>query len=174
MSEQLFIEVIKVENGVFVNPQPHIERIFRTTLHFFAKPLSVELYNDIIPAHLHAVGIVKCRIVYGSEIVSIDFEPYKMRSIQSLSMVEHNTINYKYKYLNRDMINKLRAQHSETDEILIIKNSKVTDTSFTNVVFRDTMGKLYTPKSPLLAGINGFYLIKSLFISEMIDYNAKM
>ena len=43
MSEQLFIEVIKVENGVFVNPQPHIERIFRTTLHFFAKPLSVEI-----------------------------------------------------------------------------------------------------------------------------------
>ena len=68
MKDQLFIEVIKIENGMFVNPQPHIERIFSTTLHFFAKPLFVELNNDIIPTHLHTVGIVKCRIVYGSSV----------------------------------------------------------------------------------------------------------
>lgn len=55
MTGYLFIEVIKVENGVFVNPQPHIDRIFRTTLHFFSKPLSVELNNNIIPAHLRTI-----------------------------------------------------------------------------------------------------------------------
>lgn len=166
MSEQLFIEVIKVEKGVFVNPKPHIERIFRTTLHFFSKPLSVELNNNIIPAHLRTTDVVKCRIVYGSEIVSIDFEPYKMRTINSLALAEHNTIDYKYKYHNRDVINKLRALHSEGDDILIIKNSQVTDTSFTNVVFEDHAGKLYTPKSTLLAGTKREQLLKAGTIQE--------
>lgn len=166
MSKQLFIEVIKVEKGVFVNPKPHIERIFRTTLHFFSKPLSVELNNNIIPAHLRTTDVVKCRIVYGSEIVSIDFEPYKMRKIKSLSIAEHNTIDYKYKYHNRDDINKLRALHSKTDDILIIKNSQVTDTSFTNVVFKDHAGKLYTPKSTLLAGTKREHLLEAGTIQE--------
>ncbi|HZJ80099.1 MAG TPA: aminotransferase class IV [Dysgonamonadaceae bacterium] len=178
MSEQLFIEVIKVENGIFVNPLPHIERIFRTTLHLFDKPLLVELNNDIIPAHLHAVGRVKCRIVYGREIVSIDFEPYKMRNIKSLSLAEHNTIDYKYKYHKRDEINKLRALHSETDDILIIKNSQVTDTSFSNVVFKDHTGKLYTPKSTLLAGTKRGQLLEAGIIQEkevqVSDINSYM
>ena len=166
MTEHLFIEVIKVENGVFVNPQPHIERIFSTTQHFFSKPLSVELNNNIIPAHLHAVDIVKCRIVYGSEIVSIDFEPYKVRTINSLSLAEHNTIDYTYKYHNRDDINKLRALHSESDDILIIKNTLVTDTSFTNVVFKDHTGNLHTPKDTLLAGTKRRQLIEAGIIHE--------
>ena len=166
MSEHLFIEVIKVENGVFVNPQPHIDRIFRTTLHFFSKPLSVELNNNIIPAHLRTIDVVKCRIVYGSEIVSIGFEPYKMLTINSLALAEHNTIDYTYKYHNRDAINKLRALHSERDDILIIKNTFVTDTSFTNVVFRDHAGKLYTPKSTLLAGTKRNQLLKAGIIHE--------
>ena len=166
MTEHLFIEVIKVENGVFVNPQPHIERIFSTTLHFFSKPLPVALNNNIIPAHLRTVDIVKCRIVYNSEIVSIDFEPYKMRTIKSLSLAQHNTIDYTYKYHNRNVINNLRAVHSDTDDILIIKNTLVTDTSFTNVVFKDHAGKLYTPKSTLLNGTKRGQLIKAGIIHE--------
>ena len=166
MREHLFIEVIKVSNGEFVNPQPHIERIYRTTLHFFSKPLSVELNNNIIPAHLQAVNIVKCRIVYGSEIISIDFEPYKMRNIKSLSLTEHNSIDYTYKYLNRDLINKLRSLHGNSDDILIVKNSQVTDTSFTNVVFKDHAGNLYTPKTTLLAGTKRKQLLNDGIIHE--------
>ncbi len=167
MTEHLFIEVIKVENGVFVNPQPHIERIFSTTQHFFSKPLSIALNNNIIPDQLRTLDIVKCRIVYGSEIVSIDFEPYKMRTINSLSLAEHNTIDYTYKYHNRDAINNLRALHSEGDDILIIKNTLVTDTSFTNVVFKDHAGKLYTPKSTLLAGTKRRQLLNAGVIHEI-------
>ncbi len=166
MSEHLFIEVIKIMNGEFVNPRPHIERIFRTTQNFFSKPLRVKLSNNIIPIHLHAVDIVKCRIVYGSKIVSINFEPYKMRSINSLALAEHNTIDYTYKYHNRDAINKLRALHSEGDDILIIKNTLVTDTSFTNVVFKDHVGNLYTPKSTLLAGTKRRQLLNAGIIHE--------
>ncbi len=166
MKEHLFIEVIKVVDGEFVNPQPHIERVFRTTHHFFSKPLTIELNSNMIPTHLRAVDIVKCRIVYGKEVVSIGFEPYKVRSIKSLSLVAHNTIDYKYKYHNRDVINKLRALHSDSDDILIIKNSQVTDTSFTNVVFKDYAGNLYTPKTTLLAGTKREQLLNAGVIHE--------
>ena len=166
MKEHLFIEVIKVVDGEFVDPQPHIERVFRTTRHFFTKPLTVDLNSNMIPTHLRTVDIVKCRIVYGRQIVSIDFEPYKVRSIKSLSLAAHNTIDYKYKYHNRDVINKLRALHSDSDDILIIRNSQVTDTSFTNVVFKDHAGKFYTPKSTLLAGTKREQLLNAGVIHE--------
>jgi 4-amino-4-deoxychorismate lyase len=89
-----------------------------------------------------------------------------MLTINSLALAEHNTIDYTYKYHNRDDINKLQALHSERDDILIIKNTFVTDTSFTNVVFRDHAGKLYTPKSTLLAGTKRNQLLKAGIIHE--------
>ena len=165
MKEPRFIEVVKVKDGVFVDAQPHINRIFRTTSHFFIEPLIVDLIDKMIPVDLRK-GIVKCRIVYNSEIVSIEFEPYKMRSIGSLAIVEDATIDYSYKYLNRDHINKLFALREKCDDILIVKNSLVTDTSYSNVVFKDTKGKLYTPTSNLLAGTKRQSLLQKGVIQE--------
>ena len=166
MKEPLFIEVIKVVNGVFVNPQPHIQRILRTTEHFFEKPLYAQFTKDMIPANMQDCALVKCRIVYGSDIVSIDYEPYVMRTIKNLALVEHNA----FKYHNRDLINQLKARAKEADDILIIKNSQVTDTSFSNVVFEDYKGNLFTPKSTLLAGTKRKQLLKMGVIQEKEIY----
>ena len=151
MIEPVFIEVLKVKDGVFIDPQPHIDRIFRTTKRFFSEPLMVELTNDMIPDDM-LNGLVKCRIVYSNAIKSIDFESYTMRTIESLCIIENDLINYKYKYLNRDAINNLFAQRNDCDDILIVKNSLITDTSYTNVVFQDHNGKLFTPTTTLLSG----------------------
>ena len=99
MKELSFVEVIKVEDGLFVNSKPHIERIFRTTTHFFSEPLIVELSDYMIPIDLRK-GVVKCRIVYINHVVSIEFQPYKMRSIGSLAIVEGSAIDYSHKYFN--------------------------------------------------------------------------
>ena len=165
MTEPLFIEVLKVKDGMFVNPQPHVERIFRTTMSFFDEPLNIQLVDNMIPADLHT-GVVKCRIVYGRKIISIDFEPYNMRNIQSLAVIEVDNIDYRYKYLNRNAINNLFAQRGDSDDILIVKNSLVTDTSYSNVVFKDFDGALYTPKSTLLAGTKRRRLLDAGIIRE--------
>ena len=136
MKEPSFIEVVKVKDGVFIDAQPHINRIFRTTSLFFRKPLIVELTDNMIPMDLNK-GVIKCRIVYNSQVISIEFEPYKMRSIASLAIVEDSTIDYSYKYLNRDHINKLFARREECDDILIVKNTLITDTSYSNLVLKD-------------------------------------
>lgn len=169
MTEPLFIEVLKVKDGLFIDPQPHAERIFRTTLNIFADPLSVLLLNNMIPVDLQT-GVVKCRIVYGREIVSIDFEAYKMRTIQSLAIIENYNINYNYKYLNRNKINELFSMRGDRDDILIVKNSRVTDTSYSNVVFKDSDGSLYTPKSTLLAGTKRRKLLNAGIIREKEIY----
>ena len=160
-----FIEVLKVKDGVFIDPQPHIERIFRTTHHFFDEPLVVKLTNDLIPDDM-LNGLVKCRIVYGEAIHSIDFEKYAMRTIKSLRIIENDLIDYKYKYLNREVINNLMAKRNDCDDILIVKHSLITDTSYTNVVFEDFNEKLYTPTSTLLAGTKRKKLLDTGIIQE--------
>ncbi len=165
MTEPAFIEVLKVKDGVFINPQPHFERIFRTTLHFFSQPLAVKLTDNIVPTELRS-GVVKCRIVYSKQVISIDFEPYTMRNIRSLAIIESDTIDYSYKYRNRDAINELLSQQGDCDDILIVKNSLVTDTSYSNVVFKDLDGALYTPKSTLLAGTKRQKLLAEGIIKE--------
>jgi len=171
MTKLVFVEVLKVKNGVFINIQTQLERIYRTTLHFFSKPLTVNLTNNMIPVDLQN-ELVKCRIVYSKEIISINFEVYKMRNIQSLALVENNTIEYSYKYKNRDEINELLSQHTDCDDILIVKNSLVTDTSYSNVVFKDFDGKLYTPESTLLAGTKRQKLLdKGIIYKKAISIN---
>ena len=160
-----FIEVLKVKDGVFIDPQPHIERIFRTTHHFFDEPLVVKLTNDMIPDDLRN-GLAKCRILYDEAIHSIDFEKYTMRTIKSLCIIENDIIDYKYKYLDREAINNLMEQRNDCDDILIVKHSMITDTSYTNVVFEDFNEKLYTPTSTLLAGTKRKKLLDTGIIQE--------
>ncbi|HUI33070.1 MAG: aminotransferase class IV [Dysgonamonadaceae bacterium] len=165
MTEPFFIEVVKVEDGMFVDPQPHIDRIIRTTMRFFAEPLTVQLIKDMIPINLRT-GVVKCRIVYSKEVASIDFEEYEMRNIRSLSIIEDNTIDYGFKYLNREAINKLFSQRGDCDDILIVKNSLITDTSYSNVVFKNFRNELYTPASTLLSGTKRQKLLNAGIIHE--------
>ena len=165
MTEPFFIEVVKVEDGMFVDPQPHIDRIIRTTMRFFAEPLTVQLMKDMIPINLRA-GVVKCRIVYSREVASIDFEEYEMRNIRSLSIIEDNTIDYGFKYLNREAINKLFSQRGDCDDILIVKNSLITDTSYSNVVFKNFRNELCTPASTLLSGTKRQKLLNAGIIHE--------
>lgn len=167
MKEIYFVEVAKVKDGVFVDPQPHIERIYRTTRNFFGQPINILLTDDMIPVDL-GKGIVKCRIVYGKKVVSINYEPYKMRNIESLAIVEHNTVEYNYKYLNRNTIDNLLKSRKNCDDILIVKNSLVTDTSYTNVVLKDKNDNLFTPASSLLSGTKRQKLLDTGIIHEKV------
>ena len=49
---------------------------------------------------------------------------------------------------------------------MIVKNSLVTDTSYSNVVFKDLDGSLYTPNSTLLAGTKRRKLLNERIIQE--------
>lgn len=165
MSEPLFIETIKVKDGIFYNLPLHIARLSRTAIQFFGSAPLLELSENMIPEALR-VGLVKCRVTYGSQIVSIEFEPYCFRKISSLTLVEDNAIDYAYKSVDRRLLNELYSRRVSGDDVLIVRNGLITDTSYANVVLRNEDG-FYTPKSYLLGGIKRQYLIEKGVVREV-------
>ena len=103
----------------------------------------------ILPGDLPP-GKIKCRIVYSREIESITFTPYILKKLQSLQLIEDDFIDYAYKFHDRHPLEKL-SQNITADDILIVKNGFITDTSYANIVFWDGI-KWLTPAWPLLAG----------------------
>lgn len=96
-------------------------------------------------------GTVRCRVVYGRSIESVEFTPYTRRSVTSLALVHDETIDYGHKYLDRSALERLRESRGDADDVLIVRRGLVTDTSFSNIAFDDGTGWV-TPAEPLLAG----------------------
>ena len=160
-----FVETIKIENGTIHNLDFHQERMCRTAfLHYGTKP---EIRIDIatIPPHLQN-DRVKCRVLYASDILSVEFHAYQPKKIQSLQLVTGNEIEYTHKSTDRNALNRLFDQRRGADDIIIVKNGQLADSSFANLVFEAHTGELFTSNSPLLAGTKRAFLLKNGIIKE--------
>jgi 4-amino-4-deoxychorismate lyase len=146
----LLIETIRVEGSELQNIAYHNERFNRSRQDIFGIQQGISLEDMIIlPAGL-SQGKTKCRVVYSREIKSITFSPYKLKKVKTLQIVEGDFIDYAYKFHDRQPLEKLKSA-IRADDILIVKNGFITDTSYANIVFWDGM-KWITPSSPLLCG----------------------
>ncbi|HHF3814093.1 TPA: aminotransferase class IV [Haemophilus influenzae] len=81
------------------------------------------------------------------------------------------------KYSDRSLINTLFAQRGACDEIMIIKNGKVTDCSIGNLIFRQGK-KWYTPDTPLLLGTQREKLLqegkiqeRTIFLEDIVNFD---
>jgi 4-amino-4-deoxychorismate lyase len=72
-------------------------------------------------------GLFKCRVTYGPDIESIEFEPYRKRTVRSLKLVVSDEIEYSFKFKDRSALEALFAQRGDCDDIIIVKNGLVTD-----------------------------------------------
>ncbi|MBI5020360.1 MAG: aminotransferase class IV [Ignavibacteriales bacterium] len=157
-------ETIKVENRILHNLEYHNERLNKSRKNLFGCNDIIDLNEMIsIPEDL-SDDIIKCRVVYSEEIEQIQFANYVKRQIRTLKLVECDNIVYSYKYVDRRIFSEL-MDSVNTDDILIIKNGKVTDTSFSNIVFFDGT-KWVTPSHPLLRGTRREKLLRDNIISE--------
>ncbi|MBN2174028.1 MAG: aminotransferase class IV [Bacteroidales bacterium] len=144
-------ETIKVQDRKLHNIGYHNERFNRSRFEIFGLMDNITLEEAIeIPGTL-AEGIYKCRVIYSDQIEKIEFEPYRQRKIKSLKLVQADAIDYTYKYLDRSEISRLFEMRNGCDDILIVKNGLITDTSFANIVFWDGH-QWKTPTKPLLNG----------------------
>lgn len=160
-------ETIKVENGKLFNLEFHNERLNRTRKELFNDRTVIDLKQRIeIPPQAQNT-LFKCRVVYKEEIEKVEWEEYRFRNIERLKIVHHNEIEYHYKFYDRRIFDKLKQETkcSENEEILIIKNSFVTDTSYTNIIFNDGE-RWITPNTPLLKGVEREKLLKEKKILE--------
>jgi 4-amino-4-deoxychorismate lyase len=160
----LLVESIRLEEGKLQNISFHNDRIIRSLSGIFGITTDVNLEKIVTIPDEARKGVFKCRVVYDNEIRKVEFIPYVIKRITSLKIVEDNTIEYPYKYVNRKHIDLLFSKRERADDILILRNGMVTDTSYANVIFRDLNGDWVTPSTFLLSGTRR----KSLLIGGVI------
>lgn len=166
MSEKtIFLETIKIENGEICNFDFHQRRLAETAYkHFKTEPILLINLSDI-PEELRDKTL-KCRVLYADKILSVEFHAYQPKSISFLQIVEDNDIIYNYKFADRSALNRLLEKKEGADEIIIVKNGKITDSSYSNLVFETTERQLFTPKTYLLNGTKRQFLLQQGIILE--------
>ena len=114
--------------------------------------------------------LYRCRMIYDAADVSIEYIPYTKRAVRKLRPVHADTLKYALKYADRSAIDRLFAQRGDADDILIIQNGLVTDTSIANIAFFDGQRWL-TPKNPLLKGTTRARMLDE---REIVEYDIEL
>ena len=162
----LLFESIRLQDGVPQNLEYHNARLNHSRKSLYESTDSIDLEQLIKIPEECKHGIFKCKVTYSKTVKSIDFKPYKPRTIKSLRLIEDNKISYSYKYTNRGSLNELLTKRERYDEIIIVKNGFITDTSYSNIIFFDGIRWL-TPSTPLLRGTMRSYLLENNMIAEV-------
>ncbi|MDX9704517.1 MAG: aminotransferase class IV, partial [Weeksellaceae bacterium] len=166
-----FIESICLENGILRNLDYHQKRLNQTRYKTLGLTDLLDLSHCISIPEQQKEGKYKCRILYAEKIESIEILPYSIRPVHSIRLIENNEIQYKYKRENRKIFDLLKDAVAE-DEIILTQNGKVTDSSYSNLVFFN--GKnWFTPTSYLLNGCMRQFLLdtKQIATAEINSEN---
>jgi 4-amino-4-deoxychorismate lyase len=161
----LLLESIRLSDGEFQNLFYHEQRMNRALKFLCGVQEHFDLEAFLSQIDRPANGLYKCRIVYDDSSRDIEFIPYQYKKIDSLRVVEHDRISYEFKYADRKLIDRLYALKKEYDDVLIVKRGLVTDSSFSNIVFRRG-NRWYTPWSALLKGTMRSNLLERNLIHE--------
>lgn len=164
-------ETLAIEQGNIQNIEYHQARYEQSLRQFYDKS-AVKIFNLFeliqVPPHLQN-QLVRCRIDYNAENTQIQYFEYQRKIYRTFQPIVCDDIDYSLKYANRDLLNSLLAQRGTCDEIMIIKNGKVTDCSIGNLIFRQG-NQWLTPGTPLLAGTQRKKLLQEGKIREATIY----
>jgi 4-amino-4-deoxychorismate lyase len=164
----MLLETIKIENRLICNLEWHNARLNNSRNALLGLRESLDLATIIkLPDDL-GNGTYRCRVLYGLEIDEIQFIPHQDRLVRNLRMIHCNDIEYGFKYADRSRLDKLFEMRGDCDEILIVKDGYITDTSISNIVFRQPDGWWLTPVTPLLKGTMRTYLLETGQIAEAV------
>lgn len=158
-------ESVSFKNGVFRLSDYHLHRMERSAIKLFGTFSHKNIFEDILPSDYKKDVKYKCRIVYNENDFAIEFSEYQQKNIEKIKIIEAPEINYSLKYSDRSYLKKLKATHPNYDEILITQNGFICDTSIANIILEEN-GKLFTPETYLLKGVQRAYLIDQKLIEK--------
>lgn len=159
-----FIESICILKGEIRNLTFHQNRINQTRYKLLGLMDELNVSQLFQFADNQRIGKFKCRIVYAESIEEFQMLPYQIRRIHSVRLVESNAIDYRFKLEDRQAFSYLKDAVNE-DEIIIVQNGQITDTSYSNLVFFDGE-KWITPTTNLLNGTMRQSLLQTKQIIE--------
>ena len=151
-----YLETIKSLDGEIYHLEYHqqrleevLESLGQTTIH--------SLKEHLKPPKS---GLYRCRVLYDEKEIHVSYYPYEKRLVESLKLLYDDTLEYSKKYANRDALNKLFMLRGNCDDILVVQNGLITDTSIANIALYDGLNWC-TPKKPLLKGTTRTRLLES-------------
>ena len=118
---------------------------------FYKGSPKLDLKDFLSLCPFHSIGLHKVRLVYDQEVQSVKISHYSPREIKKLKLIVNDSISYAHKFEDRAELDTLFNQRGDGNDIIIVKNNKITDASFANLVFKkgDTW---LTPSTYLLNG----------------------
>ena len=131
------LESIKILNGKAQNLSYHQHRFEASYFKMYGKLTSIQLTNLIQVPEDYRSGVVKLRLLYNETDCFCQYDDYKKRDIKTLQLIVADQLNYDLKWTNRKVFDDLKNKAHRADDILIIKNGRLTDTSFSNIIFYD-------------------------------------
>lgn len=154
MKPNTLLETIRCEGGIAHHLTYHQHRLNAS---FDTLGISKKYtLSDLITPPDDA--LYRCRFLYDESHYTVEYHPYSPKKITSLRLIHANTIDYSLKYADRNVLEKLFDTRDGCDDILIVKNGYLTDTTIANIsLFIDN--QWVTPESPLLAGTTRSRLI---------------
>ncbi|MFW3411713.1 aminotransferase class IV family protein [Aliarcobacter butzleri] len=155
-----YFETIKCEDFEVFNLDYHQKRVANTI------GLNINLQEYINPI---SEELLRCKLIYDENgVVDVLYFPYKKREIKSFKIIFDNEIEYSKKYLNRAKLDELYEKKDDCDEVIIIKDGIVTDTTIANIaIFYENFW--ITSKNCLLGGTTRARLLeeKKLFEKDI-------
>ncbi|MEO1942642.1 MAG: aminotransferase class IV [Campylobacterales bacterium] len=111
--------------------------------------------------------LVRGRVLYSPTKVKVELERLGPRQFQKFKVVEVGDLDYHLKWANREKLEELKRNGEGADEVIILKNRLVTDTTISNLAFWDwEKGVWITPATPLLRGTTRERLLRRGVLKE--------
>ncbi len=156
-----YLETIRAVDGEIFNLEYHQKR-YESVLNSLSCSDFKNLGEYLSPPN---AGTFRCRLIYTADEISVEYYKYEKKNISSLKLVYDDNIDYSIKSIDRDRLNALYALKGSADDILIIKNSLITDTSIANIALKKK-DRWVTPLKPLLKGTTRSRLLDAGAIIE--------
>jgi len=144
-------ETIRIVDRVPQHLEWHQSRMEDSFLRYFSRAGAPSLSAVLQVPEEYGSGIVKCRFLYGRTSWTTEFSMYTPRKIETLRLVTGDHLEYSMKYTDRFSLEELLKQKGTCDDVLIVRNGRITDTSYTNIALFNGE-RWVTPLYPLLAG----------------------
>jgi len=171
-----FVESIQLKAGQFKRLELHQVRLQKALEESYPNVKVIELAESLKNTYFPTEGLFKCRVVYDSEIRLIEFAPYIRREIRSLKLVETKLKSRAYKLEDRSGLNAAFAQRDDCDDVLLVRDGLLMDTSYCNIALYDGEN-WFTPGIPLVYGVNraellaeGKLIEKDIAVDELKNY----
>lgn len=161
-------ESIKIIDGQLQLLDYHKARMQRSAFFLWGQNNNYNQLEDAI-GNLPPKGIHKCKVLYHKNKFQVDITPYTKRTINRLIAIKQDDISYNLKYTERSIFTKYQENLDPTDDVVFIKNEKITDTTYSNIALWNGE-EWHTPKQPLLQGTKRAFLLDNKLIKEVELY----